>query len=73
VAARAGCDFWSAFEAMGGAGSAYRWARATPALMAPDLIHFTVKGYQRLAQDFAESIGWSPARIWGSTLPPVNR
>ena len=59
VAAAGGCQTWSTFDAMGGEGSAYEWAREKPALMAPDLIHFTVRGYQRLAQDFARSIGWN--------------
>jgi len=29
--------------------------------MARDLIHFTVPGYQRLAQLFARDMGWSSA------------
>lgn len=58
VAAQAGCQVWSMQHAMGGPGSAYRWARQSPALMAPDLIHFTVAGYQRLAQQFAKDMGW---------------
>ncbi len=61
VAADHGCRFWSAMEAMNGAGGAYRWARQNPPLMARDLIHFTVPGYQRLAQLFAQDMGWSSA------------
>jgi lysophospholipase L1-like esterase len=53
-----GCHAWSFFEAMGGAGGAYRWARHNPAWMAKDLIHFTVPGYQRLAQLMAQDLGW---------------
>ena len=53
-----GCRYWSMLEAMGGSGGAYRWVRNTPPWMAKDLIHFTVPGYQRLAQLFAEDIGW---------------
>jgi lysophospholipase L1-like esterase len=45
--------------AMGGAGSAYRWAQQNPAWMAKDLIHFTVPGYQRLAQLMAQDLGWN--------------
>jgi lysophospholipase L1-like esterase len=60
VAQDAGCSSWSMQDAMGGPGSAYRWARQSPALMAPDLIHFTVAGYQRLAQAFARDMGWTP-------------
>ena len=61
VAADAGCRSWSMQDAMGGAGSAYAWARATPPLMARDLIHFTVAGYRRLAQQFARDMGWTAA------------
>ncbi|PUE11525.1 hypothetical protein B9Z51_04360 [Limnohabitans sp. T6-5] len=61
VAVAHGCRYWSMLDAMGGAGGAYRWAKQTPALMARDLIHFTVPGYQRLAQSFAHDLGWNPA------------
>jgi hypothetical protein len=61
AAAAHGCRFWSAMEAMNGAGGAYRWVRQSPPLMARDLIHFTVPGYQRLAQKFAQDMGWSSA------------
>lgn len=60
VAQDAGCSSWSMQDAMGGPGTAYQWARQSPALMAPDLIHFTVAGYQRLAQKFAHDMGWTP-------------
>jgi GDSL-like Lipase/Acylhydrolase family len=59
VAAAAGCGAWSMMDAMGGPGQSYAWARATPPLMARDLIHFTVPGYQRFAQKFARDMGWS--------------
>lgn len=59
VAAHAGCGAWSMMDAMGGPGSAYRWAQQSPALMARDLIHFTAAGYQRLARKFAQDMGWS--------------
>jgi GDSL-like Lipase/Acylhydrolase family len=61
VAAAHGCRFWSALEAMDGAGGAYRWVRHNPPWMARDLIHFTVPGYQRLAQGFARDMAWSSA------------
>lgn len=61
TAAANGCQFWSALEAMDGAGGAYRWVRQNPALMARDLIHFSVPGYQRLAQRFARDMGWNSA------------
>lgn len=58
VAADAGCSAWSMLDAMGGPGHAYDWARQSPALMSRDLIHFTVAGYQRLAQKLAKDLGW---------------
>lgn len=75
VALANGCHAWSMFEAMGGAGSAYRWARHNPPLMARDLIHFTVPGYQRLAQLMAQDLGWGPALFDPLPLPSpaVNR
>ena len=42
---------------MGGVGSAYTWARKSPALMAPDLIHFTPAGYRELANTFMADFG----------------
>lgn len=69
VAQANGCHAWSMFEAMGGAGSAYRWARHNPPLMARDLIHFTVPGYQRLAQLMAQDLGWGPALFDSLPLP----
>jgi hypothetical protein len=58
IGERHGCRTWSMQSAMGGAGSAYRWMLASPPLMARDLIHFTPPGYQRLAQELAEALGW---------------
>jgi lysophospholipase L1-like esterase len=73
VAQAHGCHAWSMLEAMGGAGSAYRWARHNPPLMARDLIHFTVPGYQRLAQRMAQDLGWGPALFEDLPAPAVNR
>lgn len=70
VAQAHGCRVWSIYEAMGGAGSAYRWARHNPPLMARDLIHFTVPGYQRLAQLMAQDLGWGPA-LFGDVPSPA--
>lgn len=58
VGARYACKAWSMQTAMGGQGSAYAWMLANPALMSKDLTHFTIKGYQRLAQELASSLGW---------------
>lgn len=67
IARSAGCAFWSPLDAMGGPGSAYRWAKQ--GLMAPDLLHFTVKGYQQLAQAFAAAAGWTPATVLPARAP----
>jgi lysophospholipase L1-like esterase len=58
VGALYSCKVWSMQTAMGGQGSAYAWLLANPSLMSKDLTHFTVKGYQRLAQELATSLGW---------------
>ena len=66
IGSRYGCSAWSMQSAMGGAGGAYRWMLANPALMSRDLTHFTPPGYQRLAQELAEALGWKaglPAAI----------
>ena len=60
VARGAGCAAWSAQAAMGGPGSAYRWARQQPPWMASDLIHFTPAGYRELARRLAADFGWTP-------------
>lgn len=58
VAQDFGCKVWSMQTAMGGLGSAYQWVRQSPALMARDLIHFSVPGYQQLARQFFSELGW---------------
>ncbi len=72
VAQAQGCHFWSMLDAMGGAGSAYRWAQQNPAWMARDLIHFTVPGYQRLAQLMAQDLGWH-ASVFSPGPQPARR
>lgn len=69
VAQQYGCSVWSMWQAMGGQGGAYRWARQTPPLMARDLIHFTVPGYQYLAQQFAKDMGWDATQLLSVTPP----
>jgi lysophospholipase L1-like esterase len=55
-------------SAMGGAGAAYQWMLANPPLMARDLTHFTLPGYQRLAQELADALGWKS----GLPAAPMN-
>jgi len=49
VARQNGCAFFDTFEAMGGTGSAARWYRSNPRMMAPDLGHPTGTGHEVLA------------------------
>lgn len=69
VAQQQGCSVWSMLQAMGGQGGAYRWARQSPPLMARDLIHYTVPGYQQLANQFAHDMGWDAAQLLSVTPP----
>ncbi|HEY6093696.1 MAG TPA: GDSL-type esterase/lipase family protein [Gallionellaceae bacterium] len=46
------CAFWSWQDAMGGPGGVYSWLHHTPPLMARDLTHLTVSGYQLSARKF---------------------
>lgn len=64
IGAELGCQTWSMMRSMGGRASAYSWVRQRPPLMANDLIHFTVPGYQRLAQSLADDLGWNAQSIW---------
>ncbi len=50
------CSSWSWQEAMGGPGGAYTWIKHTPPLMAKDLIHLTVQGYQETARKLGSDI-----------------
>jgi lysophospholipase L1-like esterase len=58
VGAKFGCVLWDWQRSMGGTGSIYAWARATPPLAAADLIHLTLAGYRRSAASLAQSLGW---------------
>jgi len=44
VARETGCAYWSAFDAMGGAGGPQAWFSHEPKLLGDDLTHFTRKG-----------------------------
>lgn len=56
VGAEFRCAFWDWQAAMGGPGSAVRWARMKPPRMQPDLTHMTAIGYRISGRLFAESI-----------------
>jgi lysophospholipase L1-like esterase len=49
VARQNGCGFFDTFEAMGGKGTAARWYRSNPRMMAPDLGHPTGTGHEVIA------------------------
>jgi hypothetical protein len=70
IGGRYGCNAWSMQSAMGGAGGAYRWMLANPPLMARDLTHFTPSGYQRLAQELADALGWKAGLPGATNLSP---
>jgi hypothetical protein len=50
------CTGWSWQDAMGGPGGAYNWIKQSPPLMAKDLIHLSVQGYQETARQFSRDI-----------------
>ena len=56
VGSKYGCDFWDWQRAMGGPGGAYAWLKHQPTLMARDLIHLTVAGYQESARRFSQEM-----------------
>lgn len=56
VARAAGCAFWSARRAMGGARSMLRWQEAVPQLGHRDGVHLTPKGYGILATALTDAL-----------------
>jgi lysophospholipase L1-like esterase len=75
AAAAARAQFVDLRVAMGGAGTAARWASASPPLAARDLVHFTEAGYRELARFVAPALaGVPPEAIPASArLPRVVR
>lgn len=51
-----GCTFWDMQQASGGEGSMIAWRLHQPALAAADLIHFSQKGYEKLADRFIAAL-----------------
>ncbi|GHV57634.1 hypothetical protein FACS1894182_07010 [Bacteroidia bacterium] len=51
-----GAAFWNMYEVMGGKNSMIEWVKHSPALAAPDYIHFTNKGAERIATLFCETL-----------------
>ena len=56
-----GCGFWDWQRAMGGLGGSYAWLKKNPTLMARDLIHLTVAGYQESARLFSRDMHFADA------------
>jgi lysophospholipase L1-like esterase len=51
-----GAAFWDMYKVMGGENSMISWVKNKPSLAAPDYIHFTLKGADRIAELFYESL-----------------
>jgi hypothetical protein len=51
-----GAAFWNMYEVMGGRDSMIGWVKSSPALAAPDYIHFTYRGSERIAALFCETL-----------------
>lgn len=63
VAEAAGCAFWSAFDAMGGAGSIVKWAALRPPLAWTDYVHLSPAGLEVVGNHLADALlqayeGW---------------
>jgi lysophospholipase L1-like esterase len=51
-----GAAFWNMYEVMGGKNSMIEWVSNKPALAAPDYIHFTPRGAEKIAEMFYMSL-----------------
>lgn len=56
LAPQYGCTFWDLQQASGGEGSMIAWRLHDPPLAAADLIHFSQKGYEKLADRFIAAL-----------------
>ncbi len=56
VGSKYDCGFWDWQRAMGGPGGSYAWLKQSPPLMARDLTHLTVAGYQASARLFSQQM-----------------
>jgi lysophospholipase L1-like esterase len=56
AALESGAAFWNMYEVMGGKNSMISWVKNKPSLAAPDYIHFTPKGADRIAELFYKSL-----------------
>ncbi len=56
AALRAGCAFWSLFDAMGGENSMQEWMNQKPRLCAKDFVHFSQHGAKQVGEMMYKSI-----------------
>src|SRR5262249_23669989 len=56
TAAKIGCGWFSAFDAMGGEGSFARWMSETPKLAMKDRVHLMVAGYEKVGGLLGETL-----------------
>lgn len=54
TAQETGCLFWDMYEVMGGRNTMPVWVDSDPPLAAPDYIHFSRQGAQKMAEDFVQ-------------------
>lgn len=52
IAERHGFTYWNWASIMPGECASHRWATASPPLMAPDHVHFTISAYNKSAEQF---------------------
>lgn len=67
VAHASGCAFWSAWAAMGGAGSAVKWS-ATRGIGTGDLVHLTPRGLEGIAERLVEAL-LADYEAWAAATP----
>ncbi len=56
LAAQEGCAFFNSYDAMGGAGSMFRWRKQNPPLAEPDLKHLNPRGRVKMAGMMYEAL-----------------
>ncbi|MDR1683484.1 MAG: hypothetical protein LBS25_08915 [Candidatus Symbiothrix sp.] len=56
AALQSGAGYWNMYDVMGGQNSMIDWVKSSPKLAAPDYIHFTNRGAERIAHLFYESL-----------------
>jgi lysophospholipase L1-like esterase len=72
IAERRGFAFWNWASIMPHECGAHRWAQASPALMEPDHVHLTVKGYNRSADGLLDTLIPVIERLRSRTAAAAN-